>query len=238
MYENIIIAVFGANRETRVRPRYRYDTGQRLIIKTPNGLPDFYEVYFSNDGSTADSDPHLATNEGVLIPNSYFESGATIYAWAHVYDLATEGTTIYKVTIPILNRARPSVVEPDPEDENIIRQAIAEMNRITSEIEEMSDDIKESIQGADEAAENANAAAKSISTIDMSVEMLDPTADPTADVIIGKDGTQIDLRIPKSNIAYGTFEVEQDTMELVLNSPENFPDIGFELNDGMLEVII
>lgn len=238
MNENIIIAVFGANRETRVRPRYRYDTGQRLIIKTPNGLPDFYEVYFANDGGTAEAEPHLATAEGVLIPDSFFQSGAAIIAWAHVYGLPTEGTTIYKVTIPILNRARPATVKPTPEEQDIIAEVIAALNEQAKEIRQLAGDLEESIKDADKATENANAAARRISTIDMTVEMLEPTEEPTADVDMRDDGTGIALHIPKSNIAYGTFEVEDD-MDLVLNSPENFPDIEFALSeDGMLEVNI
>lgn len=238
MNENIIIAAFGAQRETRVRPRYRYDTGQRLIIKTPNGLPDFYEVYFANDGGTAEAEPHLATAEGVLIPDSFFQSGAAIIAWAHVYGLPTEGTTIYKVTIPILNRARPANVEPTPEEQDIIAEVIAALNEQAEEIRQMATELEQSIQDADVATDAANAAARRISTIDMTVEMLEPTAEPTADVDMREDGTSVALHIPKSNIAYGTFEVEDD-MELVLNSPENFPDIEFALSeDGMLEVTI
>lgn len=159
MNENIIIAAFGAMRETRVRPRYRYDTGQRLVIKTPNGLPDFYEVYFSNEGNTADSDPHLATEDGVLIPDSYFQSGKTIYAWAHVYDLATEGTTIYKVTIPILDRARPAAIDPDPEEADIVAQAIQALNREIDDIENAHENAV-AAKEARAAAEQAQAAAE------------------------------------------------------------------------------
>lgn len=238
MNENIIIAAFGAQRKTTVRPRYRYDTGQRLIIKTPNGLPDFYEVYFANEGGTAEAEPHLATAEGVMIPDSFFQSGAAILAWAHVYGESSEGTTIYEVKIPLHNRTRPANVEPDPEEKDIIAEVIAALNEQAEEIRQMATELEQSIQDADEATGNANAAARRISSIDMTVEMLEPTAEPTADVDMRDDGTGIALGIPKSNIAYGTFEVEDD-MELVLNSPENFPDIEFSLSeDGMLEVNI
>lgn len=238
MNENIIIAAFGAQRETRVRPRYRYDTGQRLIIKTPNGLPDFYEVYFANEGGTSEAEPHLGTAEGVLIPDSFFQSGAAILAWAHVYGEPTEGTTIYKVTIPLHDRTRPAVVEPDPEEADIIAEVITELNQKAEEIRQMAAELEVAIHDADEATDAANAAARRIATIGITVEMLEPTADPTADVDMRDDGTSIALGIPKSNIAYGTFEVEDD-MELVLNSPENFPDITFTLSeDGMLEVNI
>lgn len=59
MADNIITAVFGATRETKVRPRYRYDQGQVLMVRGVKNLPDFYEVHFANEGSTADATPHV-----------------------------------------------------------------------------------------------------------------------------------------------------------------------------------
>lgn len=100
-------------------------------------------------------------------------------------------------------------------------------------------DTRAAIAAAEEATEHAQTVSDRISEVDMTVEMLEPTADPTAEVTQTDHKTTFALGIPKSNIAYGTFEVEQDTMELVLHSPEKFPDIDFSLNDnGMLEVNI
>lgn len=135
MNENIITAVFGAFRETRVRPRYRWDTGQVLIIRGVKNLPDFFEVHFANEGGAADAVPVLGTPEGIHIPDSVFQSGKAVYAYIYVHNAATDGTTVYKVTIPVLNRARPSNAAPDPEDADIIAQAIAALNGAVGNID-------------------------------------------------------------------------------------------------------
>lgn len=167
MADNIITAVFGATRETKVRPRYRYDQGQVLIVRGVKNLPDFYEVHFANEGSTADATPLIGTAEGVEIPGSYFQSGATIYAYIYVHDEATDGTTVYKVTIPIINRARPANVEPTPEQEDIISQAIVALN--------------ENVGKAEDAAEQAEASAARAETVADGVEALTARAETAAD---------------------------------------------------------
>ena len=68
MADNIITAVFGTGRTAKVRPRYRYDRGQVLILKGIRDLPDFYEVHLANVGSDADATPLIGTPDGVTIP--------------------------------------------------------------------------------------------------------------------------------------------------------------------------
>lgn len=148
MADNIITAVFGATRETKVRPRYRYDQGQVLVVRGVKNLPDFYEVHFSNEGSTTDATPLIGTSDGVTIPDSYFQSGATIYAYIYVHDEATDGTTVYKVTIPIINRARPANVEPSQEQEDIISQAIVALNNSVNAVEALAEEIPQTIETA------------------------------------------------------------------------------------------
>ena len=136
MNENIIVAVFGSGRTAKVRPRYRYDQGQVLVVKGIRDLPDFYEVHFANVGSDADATPLIGTAEGVEIPNSYFESADGIMAYIYVHNEATDATTIYTVTIPVIDRPRPAAVEPTEEEANIISQAIVALNETTQSAEE------------------------------------------------------------------------------------------------------
>lgn len=157
MADNIITAVFGATRETKVRPRYRYDVGQVLVVRGVKNLPDFYEVHFSNEGSTADATPLIGTAEGVEIPASYFQSGATIYAYIYVHNEATDGTTVYKVTIPIINRARPANVEPTPEEADIIAQAIEALNENVGKAEDAAEQSEASAGRAEAAAAGVEA---------------------------------------------------------------------------------
>lgn len=136
MNENIITAVFGTSRAAKVRPRYRYDQGQVLVVKGIRELPDFYEVHYANIGSDADATPLIGTAEGVEIPDSYFESADGIMAYIYVHNEATDATTIYTVTIPVIDRPRPAAVEPTEEEANIISQAIVALNETTQSAEE------------------------------------------------------------------------------------------------------
>jgi len=116
------------------------------------------------------------------------------------------------------------------------RQA-AEAERVAAE-QSRETDTRAAIAAAEAATEYAEEVSDRISEIDMTVEMLEPTAEPTAQVVQTEHKTTFELGIPKSNIAYGTFEVNNN-MELLLHSPEKFPDIDFSLNEnGMLEVTI
>ena len=165
MNDNIITAVFGALRETKVRPRYRYDQGQILVVKGVPNLPDFFEVHFANEGDSADATPLIGTPDGVTIPDSYFQSGKTVLAYIYVHDEATDGTTVYKVTIPIINRARTANIDPDPEQADIIAQAIVALNENVGKSEAAAEAAETAQQGAeaarDAAGTSADAAASS-----------------------------------------------------------------------------
>ena len=155
MNENIITAVFGSGRPAKVRPRYRYCRGQVLILKGIRELPDFYEVHFANIGSDADATPLIGTAEGVEIPDSYFESAEGVMAYIVVHNEATDATTIYTVTIPVIDRPRPAGVDPSEEEADIISQAIEALNT--------------NVGKAEDAADRAQIAADKISALGLSV---------------------------------------------------------------------
>lgn len=91
---------------------------------------------------------------------------------------------------------------------------------------------------ANTAAGRANTAADRLSGVDLKVTMLPPSSDPTAEVTQTATQTTFKLGIPTSNLAYATFEVETNTMELLMHSPDGFDDITFQLNNGVLEVSV
>ena len=91
---------------------------------------------------------------------------------------------------------------------------------------------------ANTAAGNANTAANRLSSVALDVAMLPPSAEPTAEVTQTATKTTFSLGIPASNLAYATFEVETETMQLLMHSPDGFDDIKFALNNGVLEVRI
>lgn len=162
MNENIITAVFGTSRAVKVRPRYRYCRGQVLIFKGIRDLPDFYEVHFANIGSDADATPLIGTAEGVEIPNSYFESADGIVAYIYVHNEATDATTIYTVTIPVIDRPRPAAVEPTEEEANIISQAIVVLNDNVGRSEEAAEAANSAAEAAEAARDEAKAASAAL----------------------------------------------------------------------------
>lgn len=181
MTDNIITAVFGAMRETKVRPRYRYDQGQVLVIRGVRNLPDFFEAHFANAGSSSDATIVIGTPDGVNIPNSMFESGATILCYIYVHDEATDGTTVYKVTIPIINRARPADVEPTPEEADVIAQAIVALNENVGRAEDAADQAEAAVSDVTALTERAEAAAAAAETAEGNVVDYATRAESAAD---------------------------------------------------------
>ena len=93
-------------------------------------------------------------------------------------------------------------------------------------------------RAAEAAAAKANEVGDKLSTVAVDVAMLDPADSPTAEVVQTEDSTTIHLGIPQSRLAYATFDVDPETMELRMHDPDNFAAVAFELNDGNLEVVI
>lgn len=118
------------------------------------------------------------------------------------------------------------------------KEATENANIATDKANTAADGADESAEAADEATDKANAAANRLSNVELEVETLPPSSDPTASVTQTEDTTTFHLGIPTSNLAYATFWVD-DEMNLIMRSPEGFNDIRFELNDkAELEVFV
>lgn len=87
-------------------------------------------------------------------------------------------------------------------------------------------------------ANRARAAADQLSSLEVTVEMLEPSSAPGAIVTRTDTSTAFHLQIPKSDLAVATFEIS-DSMELLAHTPDGLDAIRFNLNDeGELEVEI
>ena len=137
----------------------------------------------------------------------------------------------------------PGQVVPDI---NALLAMIAEMeaktaaaNTAANNANTATSSANQATSNANTAANNANTAANRLSSVGMTVEMLAPSASPTAQVTQTATKTTFALGIPKSNVAMATFEVDVPTMALMMTTPEGFAGIGFALNNnGELEVTI
>ena len=121
-----IMASFTSSKSCVTASRYRYDYGQRLVFKGIP-LPSAYEVHFSNEES-GQAKTVIGNEDGVLIPDEYFLTGETVYAWLFLHDEETDGRTMYKVKIPVINKAKPIEAQPTPVEQDVITQTIAALN--------------------------------------------------------------------------------------------------------------
>ena len=122
---NIITAKFcsGSN-QTWTDEAWQYDYGQVLRLEGLE-LPDAYQVHFSNTPMSGNTIAQIGGADGVTVPDQYFQSGETIYAWVYLHEGEDDGETVYMVTIPVKKRPQPSNDVPTPVEQSAIDQAIA-----------------------------------------------------------------------------------------------------------------
>ena len=124
---NITTASFGGLREVATSPLWQYDYGQILKI-TGLDLPQAFEVHFSNSRKSGETITQIGTDSQVVIPDMYLTSGADIYCFIFLHDGLTDGETEYVIKIPVRERPEPSDIEPTPEQQDTITEAIAALN--------------------------------------------------------------------------------------------------------------
>lgn len=161
---NIVKASFGGLREVATSPLWQYDYGQILKI-TGLDLPQAFEVHFSNSRKSGETVTQIGTSSQVVIPDMYLTSGADIYAFIFLHDGLTDGETEYVIKIPVRERPEPSDIEPTPEQQDAITEAIAALNvaveQTTADVISADESAQAAAQSADEAEDWAHAAEQS-----------------------------------------------------------------------------
>lgn len=152
--DNIVKASFGARRETRTRPLYQYDYGCYLQFVGLD-LPAAYEVHFSNS-ELGESKTQIGNADGVLIPAEYLKSGESVYAWIFLHVAENDGETRYTAVIPVKRRAKPTDIEPTPEEESTLSQLVTALNNGVNRAEQAASNASSSAIYAQDEAVNAN----------------------------------------------------------------------------------
>lgn len=168
----------------------------------------------------------------------------SVLGWTVVHDSLTSNH--YKTPDPskwwvdkVLDAADSAQINAEAAAEavGLAKTAADRANTSAENADTATDKANAAAEDANQAAGKANKAANRLSGVDIDVTMLPPSAEPTATVIQSETQTNFYLGIPKSNLTYATFEVDEN-MYLLMHSPDSFDDVDFQLNDGVLEVIV
>lgn len=132
----IIRFIDGSKRYKIEGDLWQYDYGQKLIIEGLD-LPDTYEVHFGNKEVYGSTKTQIGTADGVTIPDEYLISGEPLFVFIFLHDGTDDGETEYKAKIYVKRRPEPSDVEPTPQEQSAITQALAAFNKATDDIRNM-----------------------------------------------------------------------------------------------------
>lgn len=229
---NKTIACFTAGRQTKTKPLFQWNYGQILKFDLPN-LPTAYEVHFSNEEFGGTSYTAIGNRNGVLIPDVLFESGDDIWAWMYLHEDTTDGETVYKVRIPIINRPQPDNTEPTPEQQSAIDQAIAALNEGIEQVEQYAEQASQHVDEADEFSQESEAWARGTKN-GTPVTSEDEQYENNAKFYAEKAEAVL------ASGAYFNFYIDNEDGILYLVKNDNAGDIDFRLNydTGELEVIM
>ena len=158
----IIKGVVGGSRYTVTAPIMKEDYGLYLQIEGCE-LSSTYEVDFSNDEHCGTSVTMIGDENGVLIPSQFISGGKDVFAF-YYHVGADYGRTTYKFRIP--NKCRPdrTNVQPTPEQQSVVDQAIASLNTAVAKTAQDVLDADASAQSAAQSAADAAGSATSAST--------------------------------------------------------------------------
>jgi hypothetical protein len=199
---NIIVADFtGGGRKVTAATLWQYDYGQILQFRGIADLPASYEVHFSNEKDGGYTKTQIGDEDGVSIPDEYFLTGKTIYAWLYLHATEDDGATEYQVTIPINKRSRPADYAPTTVEQSAITQAIAALN-VAVDAAEAAQGKAETAQGkAEEAHGKAETAQEKAETAQGKAEAAEAGVEADAlkaeGYAVGKqDGTDVESGSP------------------------------------------
>ena len=126
---------------------YQYDYGLQIKIDGVE-LPDTFEVHFSNDSEVGKAKKALGGDNIVTIPDMYLQSGADVFGWIYLHPTQDSGLTEYAFKISVNERPLPDPVEPTPVQQDIITEAIAELNNAVEDVQDIVNGVEQTIDAA------------------------------------------------------------------------------------------
>lgn len=162
---NVTTAVFAENCNTATASPSlaQWDTEQVLQISGID-LPDSYKVEFSTV-YTRNAIPKIGNAAGVDIPNELLQRSAPITAYVVLYGENGGRNREYWITIYITPGQPPETITPDPEQADVIDEAIAALNNGVERAEA-------AVEAAEGSAGDAEAAAEAVQNLSVAAETL------------------------------------------------------------------
>ena len=183
----------------RTRDAYQYDYGQMLNLSGfGDALPETFEVHFSGVLANGDAVTMIGQNGMVRIPDQCLTRAVTVTAWLYLHDTETDGETRYTIEIPVKPRAGISKVSPQPEDQNVITQAIAALNTGVSRANEAKTDAETARQGAETALRKIEQKGRRVRSMDTTPLLMDN--------VIEAIGAPVYVNDPSAYTEYGLTE--------------------------------
>ena len=168
---NVTTAVFGpgCNTATASPSLAQWDTEQVLQISGID-LPDSYKVEFSTV-YTRNAIPAIGDASGVTIPNVLLQRSAPITAYVVLYGENGGRNREYWITIHITPGQPPETITPDPEQEDVIDQAISALNNGVARTEAAAGEAEAASQAVqDMGVEAETLAAGSAASVEKTVD--------------------------------------------------------------------
>lgn len=152
---NVVYAVFGSMKHTVTEPLHQWDKGQVLKFKNLSGLPEYYEVHFSNERVGGVAKVFTGDSDGVSGWDEYLTSGQSVYAWLYLSAGSDDGKTMRSVEIPVIKRSRPSDISPTPQEQSQVDILINSLNSGVSRAESAAETAEQSAENASVSETNA-----------------------------------------------------------------------------------
>lgn len=228
MANNIVTATFNASHFAVTPVLYRYNYGNVLAFVGIENLPEYFEVHFANVGDQT-TITQLGHNGQVTIPDGLLDTGKKIVAYIYLHETAADGETVYKTIIPVLNREEPDDVQPTPEQQDIIAEAIEALNTQAG----IATDAAEEAAGSAESAETNAKLSESWAVGETGTREGEDTNNAKFWALVAQQGAE--------HSGYAIFDVnDQDGQMYVTITDPLANDVSFSVNEnlGTLEVTI
>lgn len=140
MATNITHVSFGEQHFKKTKRMWQWNTGQVFVFDDLD-LPDSYTARICNTGEP-NTKPWIGDENGLEIPDVYFEDGRDIDVYIYLHPTEDSGQTEYHMHIPIIQQPPPTNIKPTETQQGVIDQTMAALNAGVEKAEAAAESIQ------------------------------------------------------------------------------------------------